>query len=184
MDPEAIMILSLGAIWNFSKGTRLPWVDIRLWATKGTSIRPRCIGIVRAWTQCQSFNQSTLLFKILIQLAQIWNCFPSHYWVCLLHAGRCTCLHGTDLLFQLIGCVNKVCLIFGICFILLCNAQFCEPEDHSSKYHYHKHLKSHTVNMISVSLILHLMCLKKTSWYFDCLVHWKTKRQFTTRSPM
>jgi hypothetical protein len=29
LDLEAIMILSLGAIWNFSKGTGLSWVDIR-----------------------------------------------------------------------------------------------------------------------------------------------------------
>jgi len=44
LDLEAIKILSLGAIWNFSKGTGLSWVDIRLWATKGPSMGPRCIG--------------------------------------------------------------------------------------------------------------------------------------------
>jgi len=48
---QAIKILSLEAIWNFSKGTRLSRVGIRLWGTKGPSIRPRCIGTVRAWTQ-------------------------------------------------------------------------------------------------------------------------------------
>jgi len=52
LDLEAIKILSLGAIWNFSKGTGLSRVDIRLWGTKGLSIRPRCIGTVRAQTQC------------------------------------------------------------------------------------------------------------------------------------
>jgi hypothetical protein len=51
LDPEAIKILSLGAIWNFSKGTGLYWVDIRLWGIEGPSIRPRCVGIVRARTQ-------------------------------------------------------------------------------------------------------------------------------------
>ena len=29
LDPEDVKSLSLGAIWNFSKGTRLPWLDIR-----------------------------------------------------------------------------------------------------------------------------------------------------------
>jgi hypothetical protein len=52
LDLEAIKILSLGAIWNFSKGTGLSWIDIRLWGTKGPSVRPRCIGIVRSRTQC------------------------------------------------------------------------------------------------------------------------------------
>jgi hypothetical protein len=51
LDPEAITILSLGVIWNFGKGTGLSWVDIRLWGTKGPSIRPRCIGTIRARTQ-------------------------------------------------------------------------------------------------------------------------------------
>jgi hypothetical protein len=36
-------VLSMGAIWNFSKETVLSWVDIRLWGTKGPSVRPRCI---------------------------------------------------------------------------------------------------------------------------------------------
>jgi len=31
LDPEDVKSLSLGAIWNFSKGTRLPWLDIRPW---------------------------------------------------------------------------------------------------------------------------------------------------------
>jgi hypothetical protein len=28
LDPEDIKILSLGAIWNFGKGTGLSWADI------------------------------------------------------------------------------------------------------------------------------------------------------------
>jgi hypothetical protein len=52
LDLEAIKILSLGAIWNFSKGTGLYRVDIRLWGTKGPYIRPICIGTVRGRTQC------------------------------------------------------------------------------------------------------------------------------------
>ena len=51
-DPDAIMIISLGTIWNFSKGTGLFRVDIRLWSTKGLSIRPRCIGTIVVRTQC------------------------------------------------------------------------------------------------------------------------------------
>jgi hypothetical protein len=39
LDMEAIKILSLGAIWNFSEGT-------------GLFVRPRCIGTVRAGTHC------------------------------------------------------------------------------------------------------------------------------------
>jgi hypothetical protein len=54
LDPEDIKILSLGAIWNFGKGTGLSWADIRLWGTKGPSIRPRCIGTIRAQTKCKS----------------------------------------------------------------------------------------------------------------------------------
>jgi hypothetical protein len=52
LDPEAIKILSLEAIWNFSQGTRLSWVNIRLWGTKGPSIRPRCFRTIRARTLC------------------------------------------------------------------------------------------------------------------------------------
>ena len=51
LDPVAIKILSLGAIWNFSKGTGLSWLDIGLWGQKGPSLRPRCIGTIRARTQ-------------------------------------------------------------------------------------------------------------------------------------
>ena len=59
LDPEDIKILSLGAIWNFGKGTGLSWTDIRLWVTKGPSVRPRCIGTVGALTQCKSVSQFT-----------------------------------------------------------------------------------------------------------------------------
>jgi len=52
VEPEAIKILSWWAMWNFSKGTGLSCVDIRFWGTKDLSIRPRCIGTVRAQTQC------------------------------------------------------------------------------------------------------------------------------------
>jgi hypothetical protein len=31
LDPEDIKILSLGAIWNISKRTGVPWTLIRLW---------------------------------------------------------------------------------------------------------------------------------------------------------
>jgi hypothetical protein len=57
LDPEDIKVSSLGAIWNFSKGTGLSWADIRLWDTKGLSIRPGCIGAVRDRTHCKSINQ-------------------------------------------------------------------------------------------------------------------------------
>jgi hypothetical protein len=51
LDLEAIKILSLRAIWKFKKDTGLSSV-IRLWGTKGLSIRPRCIGTIRAQTHC------------------------------------------------------------------------------------------------------------------------------------
>jgi hypothetical protein len=41
LGPRGHMILSVGVIWNFSKGTGLSRVDIRLWGTKDPSIRPR-----------------------------------------------------------------------------------------------------------------------------------------------
>jgi len=37
LDPEDIKHLSLETIWNFSKGTGIPWTDIRLCGTKGPS---------------------------------------------------------------------------------------------------------------------------------------------------
>ena len=39
LDPEDIKSLSVGAIWNFSKGTGLPWTDSRLWGTKSPLIK-------------------------------------------------------------------------------------------------------------------------------------------------
>ena len=60
LDPEDIKILSLRTIWNYSKGTALSRVDITFWGTKGPSIRPRCIGAIRARTQMlinESVNQ-------------------------------------------------------------------------------------------------------------------------------
>ena len=50
LGPEDIKSVSLGAIWNFNKGTGLPWTGIRLWGTKGL-LRSRCIGTTRARTQ-------------------------------------------------------------------------------------------------------------------------------------
>jgi hypothetical protein len=37
LDPEDIKSLSLRTIWNFSKGTRIPWIGIILWGTNGPS---------------------------------------------------------------------------------------------------------------------------------------------------
>ena len=37
LDQEDINSVSLAAICNFSKGAGLPWLDIRLWGTKGQS---------------------------------------------------------------------------------------------------------------------------------------------------
>ena len=58
LDPEDIKSLSLGAIWNFSKGTGLSWTGIRLWGSKGLYLRPRCIRTIRAQTQLLTFDQS------------------------------------------------------------------------------------------------------------------------------
>jgi len=60
LDPEDIKFLSLGAIWNFGKGTGLFWADIRLWGTKGH--KSRCIGTVRAQTQCKSIYLASSSF--------------------------------------------------------------------------------------------------------------------------
>jgi hypothetical protein len=60
LDAEDINILNPGAIWNFGKGTELSRADIRSWGTEGPSIRPRCIGTVRALTQCKSIPQSII----------------------------------------------------------------------------------------------------------------------------
>ena len=65
-------ILSLGAIWNFGKGTGLFYADIRLWGTKGPSIRPRCIWTIRARTQCKSINLTRVNYLI----------FHVSHWVC------------------------------------------------------------------------------------------------------
>jgi len=35
LDSEDVKSLSLGAIWNFNKGTGLPLLGIRLWVTEG-----------------------------------------------------------------------------------------------------------------------------------------------------
>ena len=51
---RTLKILSLGAIWDFGKGTGLYWADTSLWGAKDPSIRPRCIGTVKAGTQCNS----------------------------------------------------------------------------------------------------------------------------------
>jgi hypothetical protein len=37
LEPEDVRSLSLGSIWNFTKGTGLPWPGIGLWGTKGPS---------------------------------------------------------------------------------------------------------------------------------------------------
>ena len=37
LDPEDIKRLGLETIWKFSKGTGIPWTDIRLWGTKALS---------------------------------------------------------------------------------------------------------------------------------------------------
>ena len=51
LDPEVIKSLSLGTIWNFSKGTGFPRTGTRLWGTKGLFLRPRCIGTIKVQTQ-------------------------------------------------------------------------------------------------------------------------------------
>jgi len=55
LDQEGIKFFILGVIWNFSKGTGLSSLDIRLRGTKGPSIRPRFFGTIGATIH---FNQS------------------------------------------------------------------------------------------------------------------------------
>jgi len=71
LEPEDIHILSLGAIWNFSKGTGLYWADIRSWGTKGQSIRSSCIGTVWAGTQRKSVCLYHLLSSVLTNLGRL-----------------------------------------------------------------------------------------------------------------
>jgi len=61
LDQEDIKILSLGAIWNFDKGTGLSWARIRLRGTNSPSTRPWSIRTVRAQTQCKSIYLSVCL---------------------------------------------------------------------------------------------------------------------------
>ena len=42
LEPEDIWSLGLGATWNFSKATGLPWFDM---GHKGPAQKPRCIGL-------------------------------------------------------------------------------------------------------------------------------------------
>jgi len=59
LEPEDIKSLGLGANWNFSKVTGLPWFDM---GHKGPfKSRPRCIGAERPRTQMQ-INQSINLW--------------------------------------------------------------------------------------------------------------------------
>jgi hypothetical protein len=79
LDPEDVKILSLGAIGNFGKGTGLSWAGIRLWATKGPSIRPRCIGTVRARTQCKSISQLAVNAEVIEGKLPL-HIQAVHYW--------------------------------------------------------------------------------------------------------
>ena len=79
LDPGDFKILSLGAIWNFSRGTGLSWADIRLWGTKGPFIRPRCIGTVRARTQCKSIYLSVVLVDYVCNCTLQYLCICWHY---------------------------------------------------------------------------------------------------------
>jgi hypothetical protein len=51
LDLEHIKSLSMGDIWNFSEETGFPCTGVRVWGTKGSFLRSRCIGIVEARTQ-------------------------------------------------------------------------------------------------------------------------------------
>jgi hypothetical protein len=44
LDPEDVRSLSLGAFWNFSKGTRLSRLGIRVCGTEGLSKDPGALG--------------------------------------------------------------------------------------------------------------------------------------------
>jgi len=58
LEPEDIKNLGLGATWNFSKVTGLPW--FYMGHKRPVKSSPRCIGAVRPGTQMQ-INQSCLL---------------------------------------------------------------------------------------------------------------------------
>jgi hypothetical protein len=50
LDPEDLRNLSLGAIWNFIKGTGLPWLCFRLKRHKEPVKMPTCIGTEKGLT--------------------------------------------------------------------------------------------------------------------------------------
>ena len=53
LDSEDVRSLSLGAIWNFIKGTALPWLGISLRGTNSLTKRPMCFRTERAPTHLQ-----------------------------------------------------------------------------------------------------------------------------------
>jgi hypothetical protein len=52
-----------GASGTLVKGQGSPGLMSRLWGTKGLSIRPGCIGTIRALTQCVSINESREVYR-------------------------------------------------------------------------------------------------------------------------
>jgi len=71
LDPEDIRKLSIGAIWNFAKGTGL--LLVQNMAHKGPVLRPRCIGPRRAWTQIP-FNSIQHVKEFTdMQTKPVWN---------------------------------------------------------------------------------------------------------------
>ena len=81
LDPEVIKILSMEAIWNFDKGTGLSRADIRLWGTKGPSIKPRCIGNARGQTQWKSITHSEHVFlAVVISIQRACVILRCHLW--------------------------------------------------------------------------------------------------------
>ena len=62
LEPEDIKCLGLGAIWNFSKVTGLPWFGMG--HKESVKSRPRCIGAKRPRTQTQ-INQSINIVWII-----------------------------------------------------------------------------------------------------------------------
>ena len=99
LDPEAIKILSLWAVWNFSKGARLSWVDMRLWGTKSPTIRPRCVGPVRGSNPVlinQSISSSQWLLPDNTQHSQQTNIYAPVGFETSIPASQRPQTHGLD----------------------------------------------------------------------------------------
>jgi hypothetical protein len=79
LDPEDIKNINLGAIWNFSKGTRLPWIDMGdkgpvnwgLGASGQQGLEPKCKSINQCGRQLTTFERNASRQFLELKVSQI-----------------------------------------------------------------------------------------------------------------